>query len=213
MYWLEIPVGTQLGLYGLWQAPTDISLTGANVVAELALVVLIMIARSTSATIITEPCKDQVYYSQVLEGKWHAWGHAAVLWVERQRQRAWIGVLPLLGSRGGVPVVLWVLSLLVSLKHKWELKHGMGKASGQPNGQLSRSTRASSKEELHGWGSLVLYLVVQLAMCFFEMNLFEVDSSAIKSLMSGNYITINKANCQAYRLHTPSLISNYSSLS
>ena len=33
-----------------------------------------------------------------------------------------------------------------------------------------------------------------------EVEFFEVDALAIKSLMSGTYITIKKANCQALTL-------------
>ena len=43
-----------LASYYLWQAPVDVSQTGASVEVGLALVVLIMIARCTSATTIRE---------------------------------------------------------------------------------------------------------------------------------------------------------------
>ena len=39
-----------------------------------------------------------------------------------------------------------------------------------------------------GWP---LFPVVLLAVCLLELAVFEVDGSAIKSLMSGMYITIN----------------------
>ena len=36
--------------------------------------------------------------------------------------------------------------------------------------------------------------LTQLAICLSEMNVFEMDASATKSLMSGTYITIKKFN-------------------
>lgn len=38
------------------------------------------------------------------------------------------------------------------------------------------------------------------------MDVFEMDASAIKSLMSSTYIIIKKANCQAFILHYTNLI-------
>ena len=65
-----------------------------------------------------------------------------------------------------------------------------------------QATRISppKKERLEN-SSLALYLAVQLAMCLFKMDVFEMKASAIKSLMSGTYITIKKANCQVPTLH------------
>lgn len=40
-----------------------------------------------------------------------------------------------------------------------------------------------------------------VAGSLFQMDVFEADASAIKSLMSGTYITIRKTNCQVLRLH------------
>lgn len=54
--------GTHLGPSYLWRALTDISLTGANVVAELAFVVLFMNARHPLATTIRELWKTKIYY-------------------------------------------------------------------------------------------------------------------------------------------------------
>ena len=51
--------------------PPDISMTRANAVAGPALVVVIMIARHTSATTIREFWKNKVYYTQVPEGPQH----------------------------------------------------------------------------------------------------------------------------------------------
>lgn len=46
-----------------------------------------------------------------------------------------------------------------------------------------------------GWsGSLSSYVA---GVCLLEMNVFEMDALAIRSLMSGTYIAIKKANCQA----------------
>ena len=59
---------------------------------------------------------------------------------------------------------------------------------GRSNGQL-QVTQGFLKGDLHGWGSLALYLVVQLAMCFFHINVFEEDASVIKSFVSSIYIT------------------------
>lgn len=55
------------------------------------------------------------------------------------------------------------------------------KKNSSPNGQLSRSTKISKTKE-HGGGGigLALYLVMWLAVCLFQIALFEVDASAIK---------------------------------
>ena len=79
---------------------------------------------------------------------------------------------------------------------EWELKLWEGKARGQMISYLSQPD-LSKKRELHERGGLALYLVWQLAMCVLEMGVFEVDASAIKTLMSGTYVTVKKANCQA----------------
>ena len=53
---------------------------------------------------------------------------------------------------------------------------------------LSMSTKTffkkQKKRKLHGNSILALYLVVQLAMGLFQMEVFAVDASAIKSLVS-----------------------------
>ena len=49
------------------------------------------------------------------------------------------------------------------------------------------------KGDLQEWDSLAFYLFVYLAMCLFEMNVFEMDTSVIKSLMTGMYIIILKS--------------------
>lgn len=53
-------------------ASTGISSFRANAVVGPALMVLIMIARCSSAITIRELWINKVYYSQVLEGTWHA---------------------------------------------------------------------------------------------------------------------------------------------
>ena len=44
------------------------------------------------------------------------------------------------------------------------------------------------KGDLLVWGSLALYLVVLQVACVFKMSTFEVEASALKSLMSDTYI-------------------------
>lgn len=51
---LGMPAGTHLGLHCLWTVPTDISPSGANVVARAALPVLTLIERCISATTIRD---------------------------------------------------------------------------------------------------------------------------------------------------------------
>lgn len=44
-------------------------------------------------------------------------------------------------------------------------------------------------------------LTSHVVLCLFEMDIFEVDASTIKSLISGTYITTKKVNCQPVTLH------------
>lgn len=105
------------GIYYSQRAPTDISPAGTNTVAGLALVILIMNARLTSAK-IKGALRGKIYYSQVLEGTWHARGpHSKVTGREREKGSR-TTALPLLGPKGGVPRVLRFHSLLATLKHK-----------------------------------------------------------------------------------------------
>ena len=90
-----------------------------------------------------------------------------------------------------MPRVSCVHSILVKLKHEWKLKRWKGKASSQMASYFSGTK--GIKREFHGPGGLALYLGVWLAMCLLETDIFEVDASTIKSLMSGTYVTINKA--------------------
>ena len=43
-------------------------------------------------------------------------------------------------------------------------------------------------------------------MYLFEIDVFGMDASTVKSLMSNTYIIIKKANCQALTLHSTNLI-------
>lgn len=53
-----------------------------------------------------------------------------------------------------------------------------------------------------GWGDLVPYQVVllvtviKLAICLYEMDVTEMNTLAIRSLMSDNYTTIKKLNAR-----------------
>jgi len=58
-----------------WALPTDVSLTKANAVAGLTLVVPIMIAGCISATIIMEIWKKQGLLLIGPEGYMNTWGH------------------------------------------------------------------------------------------------------------------------------------------
>lgn len=65
---------------------------------------------------------------------------------------------------------------------------------GQSSGQLPRFLQGILKGEFMGGVSLLLYLVdllvavlVWLAVSFFEMDIFELETSAIKKLKSGIY--------------------------
>lgn len=79
-------------------ARATISPTRVDIVAGLALT---MNVELTSATTFWELLKIKVYYSQVLEGTQHAWGHTTKLWEERKKKHT-RGVLPLLESKVGV---------------------------------------------------------------------------------------------------------------
>lgn len=91
---------------------------------------------------------------------------------------AFSGIKGGVGSR--VPRSFWV--------HYWGIwnigtgsKAWEGK-SKQLNSRLSRSTSfLKKKKELPGWCRLAFYTIVWLAMCVFQMDIFEVDASAIKS--------------------------------
>lgn len=93
-------------------APADISPTAANVVAGQALEVFIIIAKHTSATTIREFCKNEIYYSWVLEGTPRAQGFTVRSQVERERKQTWD--TDLIGMEGGAPRV----SQVHYLKHK-----------------------------------------------------------------------------------------------
>ena len=66
-----------------------------------------------------ETKKDEISYSQLLEGTRPSWGsHGEVTGRETERNHGLV-VLPLLKSEGrSVPRVLWIHSLLVGLKYK-----------------------------------------------------------------------------------------------
>lgn len=67
---------------------------------------------------------------------------------------------------------------------------------GHSSSQLSRSPRAFYKGNFTGG---VAWLFINV---FTKMEVFEVDASAIKSLMSGIYLIIKKLiNCQALYRH------------
>ena len=79
-----------------FREPPRVSPTGGSVVAGLILVVL-MIARDTSATTFRELWKNKAYCSQVLVGAWHAWVTQQSCGDRQHRP----GLLPLLESRVG----------------------------------------------------------------------------------------------------------------
>ena len=101
--------GAHLGQDALWWALKDIFSAGANAVAGLALVVL-MIPRCTWATTIKKLWNVEVCYSQVLEDAEHALGHNKVTSGERKREKVEEGrekrprALPLLGSTLGTSI-------------------------------------------------------------------------------------------------------------
>lgn len=72
-----MPGDSGLGPYYLWKPPQTFPYhIKANILAGVAFVVLIMIARCASATaIVRELWKHKVYYSQVLKGTQHTQGH------------------------------------------------------------------------------------------------------------------------------------------
>lgn len=94
---------------------------------------------------------------------------------------------------------------MMCLKHKSSnLKHGKGKRTSGPNGQLSKSAKTSKTKPGWGEGELALYLVMWLGMCLFKIYkiaIFEVDASLKwmpekSKFKSGTCITERKANRQ-----------------
>ena len=68
--------------------------------------------------------ENKAYYSQVLKGRWHAWGHTARSQVARDLEVSGDPDSAFIGVEGGVPRVLWVYSLLANSKLR--LKSNLG---------------------------------------------------------------------------------------
>lgn len=106
---LSMPGKTHLGQYYLWQAPTDIAHSEANVVAEPALRVL-----NDCKTHFRENHQG-TWERQVLKSTQHAHCHTAKLPIERESMN--LGFCFIEGE-GRVPRVSRIHFLLVNLKPK-----------------------------------------------------------------------------------------------
>lgn len=120
--------------------PILLVVMGASVVAGLALVFRITIVGFTSATTIRDFEETRFITPKV-------WRVCGTLRSPEERRECGPGALPLLGSRGGVPRVSWVHSLLANLKHK-SGNEGVGREeqghSGSVLGYLGLSNRRTS---------------------------------------------------------------------
>ena len=81
-WWLGMPVGTHPGSTGCTDKNRDSVMTGQ------ALVSPIMIVRHTLQGALK---KKKIYYWQVLESVWHAWGHTVRPKIWRERKSADLG--------------------------------------------------------------------------------------------------------------------------
>lgn len=149
--------------------------------------VVVIIPKCTSATTTKELGKNKFYYSHVLGG------HTA----HQQRERKLRpGVLSLLGSRVaclgflGFPLYWWILT------YEWVLKSENEKWA-HSRGSVLWVTQCLLKET--SWMGYSLSSCI--AGNIFELDVFEMGASAIKSLMSCIYIRNRKVNFQAFRLH------------
>lgn len=106
------------GLILIMSSPHRNSSFGANVVAWLALVVLVIVRHVSAAALGTLKWWGVSTHSRVVEGTRHSWGDTARSWIERD---AWVSLdlrfFCLLGLEGRVYKFLKFHSLL-NLKHK-----------------------------------------------------------------------------------------------
>lgn len=106
--------------------------------------------------------------SQILEGTRHTPGPYSKVTGERGRECG-PGALPLLVSKGGVPRVSWVHSLLANWKHEsWNYDAGREKW-GYWSSQLSRFPRVFMVAGLQGRSGLALYVSSWQCVCWRRM--------------------------------------------
>lgn len=181
MHWLGMPDTPLSPYYCLWAPPQTFPHQCCGWTGPC---LLIMIAWHASATTVRELWK-KIDCSQILEGTRHTQGPYSKVTGERGRECG-PGALPLLVSKGGVPRVSWVHSLLANWKHEsWNYDAGREKW-GYWSSQLSRLPGFSWSLDFKvaaAW----LFMWVAGNVCIGDGCL------AITNRMAGTYIIIKKS--------------------